>query len=1111
MLDLTKIFSIGKSPYEEMNAKEMKMVIPSFIAAFLLFVAIFGAIFYFSKKYDTDLRATAGVLDLRGTDFSKVDSVPLKGKWDFYWEEFVPIETITKQLPEVNHRYIDELKKWNNVVLEDGTKLTGDGYATIHLKVIVDNPDQEYAFQSLFIMTAYKVYIDEDLVYESGKIGKTKETMVPDMDIKVVRFRPKNKEFHITFHISNFYHYTGGIRSFFKLGLSDKIQRTYNVASMIDIFTFGAGLIAALYIFGLFLLDRKNFPALYLSILTVLISLKSIVSLQVMVTQIFPSATFENYMNVLYYHSFPSLVIVALYSHALFPGEIKIWIRNLLIVVGTCLSLTIVFFPVKVYSHFAVPYLFTILTVQLYYLFIILLCVKRKREGSIYFLAGFYLLLIASTSDSLYVSGILDVMYVLHIGVIIYIFIQFIILSDRARQNAIRVEVQNAELKQLDKLKDDFLANTSHELRTPINGIVGLSESLVDGAAGPITAEQSTNLRMIIRSGRRLANLVNEILDFSKMKSKELQLRTQPVDIRMISNLVVALTVPQLGSKNVKIVCQMDDELPLVDADEKRVEQILINIVGNAVKFTHEGVVTILAYEDNGLIRVGVSDTGIGIPKGKHAKIFESFEQADGSTSREYGGTGIGLSVTKQLVNLHGSELHIDSEVGKGSEFYFFLPISETQEVQYSKEDSYGVSKVVDDPKFTHADDVETLSEITVKVDSKGTILIIDDEEVNIQVLRNQLSLAGYKVLSALDGFKGLELIDSEKIDLVLLDLMMPRMSGYEVCETARKTLDETTLPIIMLTAKNQVSDLVEGFKTRANDYLTKPFHKDELLARVQTHIKFKRAVESQKEAERLGIELRTAKALQEMLLPKSDPEIDDLEIASFYQSASETGGDWYFYQHYPELNKLVILIADVTGHGAPAAIITANINAFFRNPILSENDFSPDEFLHYLNDMIYDSVGGAYYMSFGFCVIDLSKGEYKFTYLTGAHCPCIAWRNGGFVKQLKTRQITQNPKMFQPKGSFVGHSSEKVKYKHLDLSLEHGDVLVLYTDGLVENMNPEKEEYSSRRLKDVVVALCEQGLSANELRDGIIKDAQDFYAGELHEDDITLIVLKIK
>ena len=462
---------------------------------------------------------------------------------------------------------------------------------------------------------------------------------------------------------------------------------------------------------------------------------------------------------------------------------------------------------------------------------------------------------------TLYALGILS-------SVVSYVWLQ--------RRELQRERLINERLRQVDKLKDEFLANTSHELRTPLNGIIGIAESLVDGAAGALSEKLRVNLAVIISSGNRLANLVNDILDFSKLKKHDLALQRKPVDLRVLTDMVMTLNEPLVAGKKLTLQNAIGPDIPPVDGDENRIQQILYNLVGNAIKFTEAGTVTVSAKATHPLplsgrqwsdgethpsplpggerthplplpggemLEVSVSDTGIGIPPDKFDTIFQSFEQVDASIAREYGGTGLGLAITKRLVELHGGTIHIESEPGKSSTFTFTLPISDGV-----PETAEEIQKPLAKVRATGGEDFDVISvaDEIAEVEGEFNILVVDDEPVNQQVLANLLALKHYHVTQALNGMDALQLLASGKqFDLVLLDIMMPKMSGYDVARKIRETYLPSELPIIMLTAKDQVTDLVEGFLAGANDYLAKPFSKQELLARIRTHLNLSNINES--------------------------------------------------------------------------------------------------------------------------------------------------------------------------------------------------------------------------------------------------------------------------
>jgi two-component system sensor histidine kinase ChiS len=413
------------------------------------------------------------------------------------------------------------------------------------------------------------------------------------------------------------------------------------------------------------------------------------------------------------------------------------------------------------------------------------------------------------------------------------------------------LETKNTELQRLDKLKDEFLANTSHELRTPLNGIIGIAESLIDGATGQLPEPTNFNLALISSSGKRLSSLINDILDFSQLKHKTIALQIKSVGMREIVSVILTLSQPLVGKKKLQLINSVAPELPPIAADENRLQQILYNLIGNAIKFTESGTVEVSAElvtgnaqsPPNSQLAITVSDTGIGIAEDKLERIFESFEQADGSTAREYGGTGLGLTVAQQLVELHGGKIWVSSTVGVGSQFTFTLPVSESQpefsSIQPCLTEGY---RILITPELAPESSIinsQVLAKSEFRESERLKILVVDDEPINIHVIINSLSREKYEITQTSNGLEALNLIQSGfKPDLILLDVMMPQMTGYEVCREVRKKYSPLEMPILMLTAKNQTTDLVEAFNLEANDYVTKPFIKKELLARINTQIR---------------------------------------------------------------------------------------------------------------------------------------------------------------------------------------------------------------------------------------------------------------------------------
>jgi two-component system sensor histidine kinase ChiS len=701
----------------------------------------------------------------------------------------------------------------------------------------------------------------------------------------------------------------------------------------------------------------------------------------------------------------------------------------------------------------------------------------------------------------------------------------------QARQEVVQhLESRNQALQQLDKLKDDFLANTSHELRTPLNGIIGLAQSLIDGAAGQLPGQAQSNLTMIVSGGKRLSNLVNDLLDFSKLKNKDITLDCKPIHMHTLTDVVLTLSQPLIGGKRLELVNQISPEVNLVYADENRVEQIMYNLVGNAIKFTTSGQVTILAdivdtpsgqkltkeqsaaeTPKGQFLAIRVADTGIGIPVEKYDQIFESFEQVDSSVVRQYGGTGLGLAITKQLVELHGGQIWVDSEPGQGSRFTFTLPLATIADMS-SELTSEGASVIAEVERHAIIQSTALLESplerpvvYPMSADRQFNILVVDDEPINLQVLNNHLALQNYRVTPVINGLEALTALESGgPFDLVLLDIMMPQMSGYEVCQSLRQNYSLSELPVLMLTARDQNSDVIAGLEAGANDYLTKPFDREVLLARVNTLLTLKQAVQARERLATLQQELDIAYQLQRDLLPPARPEWSDLDVICYNQPARQVSGDFYAYQALTAPNgtnelerRYAVAVGDVSGKGVSAALLMAtSLSQFDATHLL---DLTPAERLAYLDKTIlpYTKPRG---QNCAMCYIELERMTSGSITLQAVNAGCIPpyiKRTTGEVEELDIGGFA----LGQGFGGQLG-------YQCVSRTVSKGDLIILTTDGMIETYGPDRNLFGFDRLEQAIRSGPQSSAEAmlDHLRQEVTAFAQDT---EPH-DDLTVVVVRI-
>jgi len=786
--------------------------------------------------------ADNGVLDLRDWNLSDSRSLSLKGEWEYYPSTLL----MNEEAPRTDAEDVQffHLRKKSSLTSLKSMQVAPE-YSSYRLRILLNSdPDEIYMIRISNIFNSSELYVDGRLLGHSGKPSANKESYEAGHLPYSSVFNIENGEVEIVIHTANYlnpsaYDFSAPIKFGTQAALSKEVLFSL-LMQIIVCAVFLLHIIYALILIALGVRDKK----LYYLILVMLAAIGTILLDNDKLLQSWMSLnlyagkklTLACYIAAVYF-------CIQFFRHLF---NVYSWDRLLKWYSLVCLICFSIIALVP--SKYALPFgnIFLLLTISV----LLPLSFNSLRAAFKGQQDAHWLMLALVSLTSYWVGGagkkhgwLSYEYYPIDVLAAVLAFAVFI-FKDYFR-NVNRSIMLAEKLQRTDELKDNFLANTSHELRTPLHGIIHMAQNVLDEEKNSISTESAKNLELVVTVGRRMSLLLNDLLDVSKLRDGNVQLAVNRVQLPALVVGVMDMLRFLTEGKQLTLQLNVPDDFPAVMADEKRIIQVLFNVIHNAIKYTDEGSITVSANSHNGLAFIHISDTGIGMDEETQQKIFEPYEQGTDGITIIDSGIGLGLSISRQLVELHGETLSVKSSIGSGSTFTFTLPLAETGMIA---EDASAEIAVANSALNAVVSEDRSGSTAGPKRNDENRIklLAVDDDPVNLKVLKQILQSNRYTLITASNGKAALELLDEEKFDLVIADVMMPQMSGYELLTIIRERYTLAELPVLLLTARSQPEDIHAGFIRGANDYVTKPVHAVELRARVLALTELRLSVQAQ-------------------------------------------------------------------------------------------------------------------------------------------------------------------------------------------------------------------------------------------------------------------------
>ncbi|WP_440894884.1 ATP-binding protein [Amphibacillus sp. Q70] len=775
-----------------------------------------------------------GELDLRERNLDEKETLVLNGEWDFYPSTFImEDDNQSNVVPET-------------IVLPDGwNDLLGSstGYGSYHLKIKV-NPDQDkdYSLYVPSIRDSSEIYVNGRQLSGSGEVATTEEQFTAKNVPQTTVFTANEDGIiDLVIQAANYKDlrdWDSGIVRSIRFGTEQAVTREVQFSIYMQISMVIILLLHSVYTLILYFIGNRNKHLFYFSLLTFVFAI------------IFLFTSKEKLFHQLFYID-SDLTMRLLFALCLIAGyallqctdhrELPYWKRIFPYYQGSVFGLAFItlFLTISQTISLLPVYILIGSSPAIVSLFAVARAYRQSTKTDLFLVLSFVAAIhhviwaIAWRENGMYLPHYPFDLIIALICLVIVWFKEYFHMHEETKELAESLQRMNQE-------KDQFLANTSHEFRNPLNSILLLSKAVRDREETALSERSINELNTVLDVGKKMNLLLTDLLEARQLQNSKPRLDKQVITLEPIVTGVIDLLKFSSDMKQLQIINQISKEFPAVYADENRLTQILFNLVKNAIKYTDHGLIVISATVKEKIAEIHVTDTGTGISAEMKKRVFLPYEQGDSSEAILEGGFGLGLSITKQLVELHGGTIRVSSKEGEKTTFTFTLALASPHAaVQLPSEKSQATRDV------REAGQTEGSS---LKNSQFPSILVVDDNPVSLLALNATLPADEYNAIFVSNASQALEELKKEEWDMIISDIMMPEISGYQLTRNIRERYSLTELPILLLTGGN--SDIQAAFEAGANDYVTKPVEPIELKARMDSLITLKRVAQQQLQLE---------------------------------------------------------------------------------------------------------------------------------------------------------------------------------------------------------------------------------------------------------------------